>query len=159
MRCCVHASPQPGRPSTYGWVGDPLPPARDGGGDPRWTGGRLWDSDLVAESLVKLSRFAPVVDGGDFNEARLDVHRDEHGETGTWGVEYFQRVEEAGFREVTLRREAYPTRGGLQLDHVLATRAAKAQLDLSRPRLDAAWRGPGGEHLSDHAALRFSLRR
>lgn len=88
------------------------------------------------------------------------MHRDEHGETGTWGVEYFQRLEEAGFREVTLRRgrEAYPTRASLQLDHVLATEAARMRLGLSRPRLDAAWRRPGGEHLSDHAALWFSLR-
>lgn len=157
--CSVHASPQPARPSMYGWEG-PLPRVRNGGGDPRWTGGRLWDSDLVADSLIELSRFAPVLAGGDFNEARLDVHRDDHGETGTWGHEYFQRLERAGLREVTLRggREAYPTRAGLQLDHVLTTEAARVRLGLSRPRLDAAWRRSEGKHLSDHAALWFSLR-
>lgn len=37
----AHASPNEARPAEHGWDG-PLPRARDGGGDPRYVGGRLW---------------------------------------------------------------------------------------------------------------------
>lgn len=156
--CSVHASPAIAKPAEYGWVGDqPLP--RDGGGDPRWTPHTLWDSDLVAASLVEMSRAYPVVAAGDFNEARDDVFRDQAGSRGTWGTAYFDRLRAAGLVDVSLieDRELLLTRGGLQLDHVLVSERAQADLLVGSPRLDEAWNQPGRETLSDHTALWFDI--
>jgi hypothetical protein len=156
--CSVHASPAIAQPATYGWVGEvPLP--RDGGGDPRWTPRTLWDSDCVAASLIAMSQNYPLLAAGDFNEARDDVYVGDNGPCGTWGAEYFDRLEHAGLLDVSLieGREELRTRGGLQLDHVLVSETAQPTLAVGSPRLDPAWSEPGHERLSDHTALWFDI--
>ncbi len=65
----VHASPQEADPEKYGWRGD-WPEPRHGGDDPRYVGQRLWDSDLLLESLHRLSGLGlPIIAAGDYNEA------------------------------------------------------------------------------------------
>jgi len=123
----VHASPSPAEPQRYGWPGE-LPEPRSGN-DARWPNGRLWDSDLVLATLTHLAhpdggtKAASVFAAGDFNEARNDDLDPKGKHRGTWGREYFERVADAGFVDWTYAswdgREV-PTRGGLQLDHVLA---------------------------------------
>jgi hypothetical protein len=93
----VHASPNPAEPERYDWVGD-LPAARSGGGDSRYVGNTLWDSDLVLHTLSEMARTGgAVLAAGDFNEARaFDIAADGT-RLGTWGQEYFDRVASCGF--------------------------------------------------------------
>jgi hypothetical protein len=51
-------------------VSGPTPEARHGGDDPRYVGGRLWDSDLVLHSLLEIAgQGPPLLAAGDLNEA------------------------------------------------------------------------------------------
>lgn len=154
----AHASPQPADPATYGWPTDltPEPPPRDGGGDPRWPAHRLWDSDLVLATVLQAQEsLGPLIVGGDFNESRLDDRLNGHVAYG-WGHEYFDRARDGGLIDisVTAAEEEIPTRGVLQLDHVLAS----ASLLLPGtggpgPHLDELWLVEDPANLSDHAAL------
>jgi hypothetical protein len=157
--CSVHASPAIANPLLYGWAESAEVPRRHGGGDPRWTGGTLWDADYLAASLREMSTATPLLVAGDFNEARDDVYFDSSGASGSWGQEYFNSLESADLVEVSLRdgREAFPTRGRLQLDHILATASLVDRLELGNVRLDKEWDNPG-HSLSDHSALWFDLR-
>ena len=154
----VHASPQQADPALYGWTGADVQP-RDGGGDPRYTPRRLWDSDLALETLHLLSESGPLLAAGDLNEARdFDLVNGE--QVGSWGQEYFQRLKEAGLHDVTFERwgEERPTRGTLQLDHVLHNDGTKGLLDgLPAPELDTAW-SDQDHALSDHTPIWFRLR-
>ena len=92
----VHASPQKAEPERYGWQGE-VPAPRDGGGDPRYSGRQLWDSDLVLATLGELARagHGRLLAAGDFNES-LDFDRGAGATAGTWGKEYFDRARAAG---------------------------------------------------------------
>jgi hypothetical protein len=154
----VHASPQEADPQRYGRPG-PDVPARHGGDDLRYPAQRLWDSDLVLETVRGLGAAGPLLAAGDLNEAR-DFDLLQGRRVGSWGQEYFQRVDEAGLRDLTWDRwgEEKATRGGLQLDHVLHNDRAAALLDgPAAPELDAAWQGDCSG-LSDHRPIWFSLR-
>jgi hypothetical protein len=148
----VHASPQRADPEKYGWQAE-LPSVRN----------RLWDSDMVLSTLGSLARVpgsVGVLAAGDFNEAR-GYDLDDLGKTlGTWGQEYFAEVERLGFTDVTFTswQEERPTRGRLQLDHVLPHGAAGITADQSSlPHTDLWWDDPGHRVLSDHAPLWFFL--
>lgn len=158
----VHASPSRAEPEEYGWPGD-APAARKGGGDPRWRGNTLWDSDMVLATLGSLALVpgqVGVLAAGDFNESREYDFDGDGIRLGTWGMEYFADVERLGFRDVTfdtLGREL-PTRAGLQLDHVLTSGATRAVLDRARlPFTDPWWDEPCQWVLSDHAPLWFAM--
>jgi hypothetical protein len=154
----AHASPKPAEPVKYGWPEGqlPLPVAREGGGDRRWKPSVLWDSDLVLATLLHIQgHVGPVVVGGDFNESHVDDRLNGNVEHG-WGHEFFSRAREGGLIEISLRRngEEVPTRGPLQLDHVLAsTSLVTAGADSPEPHTDAAWTTEDPADLSDHAAL------
>jgi hypothetical protein len=153
----VHASPNPAEPERYGWPGVP-PEPRDGGGDPRHAPKRLWDSDLLLESLVALAEAGdrPLLAGGDLNEA-LDYDLDPSGtRIGTWGQEYFERMRSNGL--VPWLTDALggeiPTRGRWQLDHLLLSRAADGLLATEPiPYLDATWQAADESARSDHAPV------
>jgi hypothetical protein len=155
----VHASPSLASPDAYGWTGA-RPEPRNGGGDPRYVGGRAWDADYLLSTLAAMARETPVLAVGDFNESRTDDFDEANRRRGTWGKEYFDRVEEVGFTDCVLRacREELPTRGRLQLDYVLASgRAAQLVIKDPKPQVDRTWSGPSAQDLSDHAALWFNL--
>ncbi len=156
----VHASPSPADPDAYGWTGAD-PQARHGGDDPRYVGGRTWDSDYLLSTLGEMARVAPVIAAGDFNESRADDIDESGHHRCTWGEEFFARAEEEyGLTDCVQRAcgAELPTRGRLQLDHVLASgRAAQLISDDPQPYVDPAWSRPSGQPLSDHAALWFHL--
>ncbi len=154
----VHASPQEADLKRYPWPAEAVKP-RNGGGDPRYPGGRLWDSDLLLATLKILAKDSVLIAAGDFNEARnYDVVNGR--QQGTWGEEYFKRVEQTGLSSYTWERwqqTERPTHGALQLDHVLHDERAQALLTGPEPQLDPAWDVPGHQ-LSDHTALWFPIR-
>jgi hypothetical protein len=157
----VHASPTPAKPETYGWIGA-KPRPRVGGGDPRYVSGRTWDSDYLLCTLGEMARESPVIAAGDFNESRTDDLYDDEStrQRGTWGTEYFKIAEEIGFTDCVHRSRGteLPTRGRLQLDHILASgRAAQIVADDPPQSIDAAWARSPAQPLSDHAALWFHL--
>jgi len=92
-----------------------LPAAREGGGPDANT---LWDADLVHETLAGLK--PRVLAAGDWNEARAwdDLHPGQ-----TWGLEFFERMKEAGLVDVPHRdwEGERVTREPYQLDHVFAS--------------------------------------
>ena len=155
----VHASPQKAEPEKYGWQGD-VPEPRGGGGDRRYTGGQLWDSDLVLTTLSELARVSNgrLLAAGDFNES-LDFDLGAGETPGTWGKEYFDRARAAGL--VPWLHEQWggerPSHKDLQLDHVLVTEAALPILSSDpAPELDEAW--IADEHgLSDHTPIWVAL--
>lgn len=150
----VHATPQKADPDKYEWRGDPSKP-RHGGHDPRYTNERLWDSDLLLESLHRLSSLdLPVVAAGDYNEALAYDLDPVSGHRGTWAKEYFDRAREYGYTDVLSQRWGCekPTRGGLQLDRVLVNQAALGLIPDGSPELDEAWEAEG-HGLSDHRAV------
>jgi len=158
----VHASPNHAEPARYGWAGD-LPAAR-AGNDSRWTGNRLWDSDMVLGTLGSLTkdRMAPggVLAAGDFNEARRSDFDAQGARLGTWGQEYFAEVDRIGFTDVTFEalQDEIPTRDGLQLDHVFVHGAVASLIDRRwEPVTDEWWAGPGDLVLSDHAPVWFFI--
>ncbi len=154
----VHASPQEADLKRYPWPGETVEP-RHGGGDLRYTGGRLWDSVLLLATLTILSQDNALIAAGDFNEAQsFDVVNGR--QLGTWGAEYFKRVEQSGLSSFTWERwqqAERPTHGALQLDHVFHDERAQALLTGSEALLDPAWDVPGHQ-LSDHKALWFHIR-
>lgn len=101
----VHASPQYADPVKYGWVGE-VPEARHGGGDPRWPADRMWDSDLVAASLISISRHLPLLAGGDFNESRLDDPAELEDRHKGWGHDLLRPPVPAGHRGLLADRWA-----------------------------------------------------
>lgn len=155
----VHASPNPADLERYPWPAEAVLP-RDGGGDRRYAGGRLWDSDLLLRTLELLAQDAPLVAAGDFNEARdFDLVGGQR--VGIWGQEYFLRASAAGLDSLPWRRwqeSERSTHEALQLDHVLHNRQAEPLLDgPAEPRLDPEWHA--ADHaLSDHTALWFPIR-
>jgi hypothetical protein len=154
--CSAHASPNKAELGTYGWSGD-APTARHGGGDPRYVGNVLWDSDLVLASLKSLAaRGLPLLAAGDLNEA-IGYDRDPtSGKVGTWGKEYFAAVADAGLLEhlSTAWKRERPTRGDLQLDRVIVNEQGLRLLASGEPELDAAWQAPNAHgRLSDHRAV------
>lgn len=156
----VHASPNEAEPSKYGWDGPDVTP-RDGGGDPRYPGQRLWDSDLLLCTLASLADRSCVLAAGDFNEARNFDLDDSGQRIGTWGQEYFQRVSENKLTSWLYDqwREERPTHAKLQLDHLLISAAATDLLDGTRqPHLDSAWTAPPKPgRRGDHAPIWFAL--
>jgi hypothetical protein len=156
----VHASPNEAEPERFGWDGPDLT-SRGGGGDPRYPGGRLWDSDLLLHTLSILAGDGPLLAAGDLNEAQ-DFDIDEHGSrVGTWGHEYFQR---AGQQQLTAwLHEAWgserPTHKRLQLDHILLSESARGLLIGSpEPHLDQAWSSDqNASTLGDHVPIWFAL--
>jgi endonuclease/exonuclease/phosphatase family metal-dependent hydrolase len=155
----VHASPSLAEPDAYGWTGA-RPTPRHGGGDSRFVGDRAWDADYLLSTLATMARETPVLAAGDFNESRTDDFDEAtHRRRGTWGKEYFDRAEDVGFTDCVLRAcgEERPTRGRLQLDHVLASgRAAQLVIKDPKPQVDGTW-SASAQRLSDHAALWFNL--
>ncbi|HEY2297294.1 MAG TPA: endonuclease/exonuclease/phosphatase family protein [Jatrophihabitans sp.] len=156
----VHASPNEADLEGYGWTGGKVR-ARPGGGDPRYVGGRLWDSDMVLTTLTRMASVAPVLAAGDFNESR-NFDLGEHGERlGTWGKEYFERVHGAHYRAWLTDRwqEERPTHNRLQLDHVLLSDSAAGLLaENPPPYLDTQWADASARnHLSDHIPVWFAV--
>jgi hypothetical protein len=155
----VHASPNKAEPGAYGWPGD-LPTPRKGGNDTRYPGGELWDSDLLLETLRLMAGHGPLVAGGDYNEARGHDLDDYGTRFGTWGNEYFDRATElqlVAWPAVAWGEER-PTRGGLQLDHVLVSSAAEGFLVRDpEPRLDDGWPTTGMADRSDHTPVWIAL--
>jgi hypothetical protein len=154
----VHASPNRAEPDRDGWPRKvPLPTPRDPGLDRRWPPG-LWDSDLLLLTIRDLHSELglPVLAAGDFNEA---LAYDPVG--GTWGREYFTRAKDYGLRSWLHERWGgeIPTRGALQLDHVLISRDVVSLLSLDAdPELDPAWADPeDARRLSDHAPVWLPL--
>lgn len=127
------------------WPHDPPEPRRA-------SGGTLWDSDMVAATVIRLAAAQPVLAAGDFNEARgFDVR-----DGKPWGVEYFAGLRDHGLVDSTFGRwgdAEHPTRGEFQDDHVVATADLDALVD--EPVVTAE-RGVPGE--SDHQPLRWTLR-
>jgi len=153
----AHASPQRADLSTYPWPDDrvPVPAARHGGGDPRWPADRLWDSDMVLATISHMQEvLGPVIVGGDFNESRRDDLINGNVSHG-WGHEYFDRAESLGLADVSLAASGaeLPTRGGLQLDHVLVSSGLLLGADGPDPYLDPMWATSDPDDLSDHVAL------
>ena len=137
----VHASPTP---LNEGWLErwDACGLLRP---EPR-TGGYLWDSDLVLESMRSLAAHTPLIIAGDWNEARgWDV---DHG--GVWGAQFFERVALAGFVDCAHREWGVekPTHGTYQLDHVFASKNVASQINVD-PQL--------GEMIADHASISFEI--
>lgn len=150
----VHASPQLAEPVRYGWVGA-CPPPREGGSHSRYPPRRLWDADLLLETLRGLAGGGlPLLAAGDFNEARgFDAD-----DGGTWGAEYFERLEQHGLVDWTydVWGGERPTRGKLQLDHVVVNKAGRSLPSAQGVEIDAAWKD-WPSHLSDHAPVWFRL--
>jgi endonuclease/exonuclease/phosphatase family metal-dependent hydrolase len=157
----VHASPHPAEPERYQWPWMPhgLTP-RDRGNDRRYPVG-LWDSDFVLKTLELMAADErPVLAAGDFNESRLHDTDDTGADLGTWGAEYFQRVAAAGYTEPLHRAWGgeRPTRGRLQLDHVLTSQTANTVVPVAPPgELDSAWATSPADKLSDHRAVWFPI--
>lgn len=154
----LHATPNQADLLTYGWPSDLISPPtpRSGGADTRWTPNRLWDSDTVLATLLHLQRSGPVIAAGDFNESRLD-DVDLHGSPIVgWGSQYFQFAHDAGLVEFSLdpQHREIPTRGGLQLDHLLASQTLLDDAGWHPGAyVDTAWSEADPADLSDHAAL------
>lgn len=154
----VHASPNKAEPERYGWPTDAgSPQVRDPGTDRRWATG-LWDSDyllLTIHNLHKKLRM-PVLAAGDLNESLLD---DPVG--GTWARTFFDQAAEYGLKSWLhdCWTDERPTRGGVQLDHVLATEDAIPLLAADPPpEIDARWTNVEQlPALSDHAPIWFAL--
>lgn len=154
----VHASPKEADLERYPWPAEAVKP-RHGGGDPRYPGSRLWDSDLALGTLKILAKDSALVAAGDFNEAKNFDFVDGR-QVGTWGEEYFERVKKAGLNSYTSERWQQmerPTHEDLQLDHVFHSEQAGALMTGPEPQLDPAWEAAGHE-LSDHTALWFPIR-
>lgn len=156
----VHASPTEADPDRYGWTGAPVTP-RSGGGDPRYPGGRLWDSDLLLETLRALSTIGPLLAAGDLNEAvGFDISPD-GARLGTWGTEYFARITAAGLTPwlATQWDTELPTHGRLQLDHVVVSWDAEGLLGRSpEPHRDGTWlNATGPVALGDHIPIWFAV--
>lgn len=144
----AHASPTALDAEASPWTGE-HPTARnlEGRG-----GGRLWHSDYVLSSvraLVQAHRHVLVA--GDFNEAR----RWDEIYGGTWGVDFFMAVENAGLRDLTYsawdNRED-DTRDGWQIDHAFATEELAALA--GRPEVGPPWPTPDA---TDHRPLLLSF--
>jgi len=155
----VHASPSYAEPDVYGWPASAdVPIRRHGGADPRWPNDRHWDSDYLLVTLRDLGSALrlPLVAAGDLNEALKDDPPE-----GTWAKEYFQSAKKLGLRAWLheVWSEEMPTRGGLQLDHVLVSGGGETLLqDDPPPSVDTAWSTPDAQYtLSDHAAIWFAL--
>jgi len=146
----VHASPSELRlEDTRRWRG-PAPVARVGGGRHR---GELWDADYVLETLRRQQPLGPLLAAGDFNESRRwdETHRGE-----TWGNEYFSAVANAHLVDCLDRQwgREIATRGGHQLDHVLADETVAAHVTSARV-LDHML---DGSHVpSDHHPIEFVI--
>jgi len=169
----VHASPHPtiSEYLAHHPQADRLKPRR-GGDDPRY-GGRLFDADVVLDTI---GQHPPVLACGDLNEARgWDQLPDKAGQT--WGQEYFGapnsdnhlvggRVHTYGLTEIPLSasgeevvsrvRQGHPE---LQLDHILISTAAARQV--RDVHVDPAWAASPGTvaGLADHAPIWFTLHR
>ncbi len=155
----VHASPNPAELETYEWPlgAVPAPTARSGGPDSRWTPYQLWDSDMVLTTLLAMhSSGSPVIAGGDFNESRLYDTGPGGERFHGWGHEFFDAMKRGGLIELSLDSDdvEIPTRGGLQLDHVLVSETLDTAAGLlPETVVDEWWSQKDPDTLSDHAAL------
>lgn len=141
----VHASPTPvTTEERQAWPGE-LPAAR-----PSALGGQLWDADMVLATLGLMAPQGPVLAAGDLNEARTwdKIH------TGHWGDEFFGRATELGLVDPLHRLWGVerPTRGGYQIDHVLASPDVADAVAAAR-----VMERPDGPAMLDHLAVWFGL--
>jgi hypothetical protein len=146
----VHASPSR---LTAGWerewlkVASDLPAGRSCG---------RWDADLVLESVKRVRGAAEaggVIAAGDWNEARgWDVRH-----PGGGGVEFFERVQAAGFDDVCCHHgdEGDPTHGdaeqGLHLDHVFVSDSIPVAVKVEKDAM------PRRDWPADHRPVEFTI--
>lgn len=154
----VHASPKHAEPAKYGWPGE-LPEARHGGGDARYAPKRLWDSDLVLQTLAGMAASGRTfIAAGDFNESLNDDLDAEGVRRGTWGREYFDRMSALGLSEIQMAAglPELATYGSLQLDHFVWGLADERPIPFAPVvELDLAW--SSASSLSDHVPLWLHL--
>ena len=133
------------------------PTARLGGGREN---GRLFDADLVLETVGFVARELPVLAVGDLNECR-QWDRD-HGES--WGELYFARASELSLDAVLHEQwgSEHPTFFGVgrtpyQLDHVLASATVAPRVRALDPPSVPDPRDVQAGAVSDHAPVWFEI--
>lgn len=146
----VHASPNPVSEdweSLWRNTGHSLPPEYRG---------RLWDSDLVVESVRLVAESAgdvPVIAAGDWNEARAWDER--HPEDDGSGAKFFKQLGVRGLIDACCPNgaDADPTHGSdgraLRLDHIVTTKNIPFAVDIEPPTGEA-WP-------ADHRPVEFTI--